>query len=207
MLEIGKMLSAEAIVIGSIGLVGSKYVLSAKMLETETARTLSTADGIYGDLDELLKNISGIAEKLSKPYAVTAAAFPGPDMGAPVKPNIPAIVTLAGGLVSSGMGAYFLAVSLPLLIEYTNTKASYDDADTGDIGALYAAYEAARQAAVDGNANINFIIGASLAGAGIALVTLSIILFNRTPKKEGPKVDLAFLPGTAVSTLALNVRY
>ena len=42
-LEIGKLLSAELIVIGDIGKVGSRYMLTAKVLETETSRTVSTA--------------------------------------------------------------------------------------------------------------------------------------------------------------------
>ncbi len=181
MLEIGKMLSAEAIIVGSIGQVGTKYVLSAKMLETETARTLNTADGIYKDLDELLDNIFDVAGELVATYIVQAVAETTPEPEPVEEPapeklgeeleaeprepkepssvNIPAFATLAGGLASTGTGAYFLAVFLPLLFEYTNAKTAYEEAsaDTDDIPALYDAYEAARQAAVDGNANTNFI--------------------------------------------------
>ncbi|MDA3886842.1 MAG: hypothetical protein PF638_14725 [Candidatus Delongbacteria bacterium] len=69
MLEVGKLLSAEAIIVGSIGRVGSKYVLSVKLLETETATTMNTADGIYKDLDELLNHIYDIAVEIAEPYA------------------------------------------------------------------------------------------------------------------------------------------
>jgi len=69
MLEVGKMLSAEAIIVGSIGRVGSKYVLSVKLLETETATTINTAVGIYKDLDELLNHVFDIAIEIAKPYA------------------------------------------------------------------------------------------------------------------------------------------
>ena len=64
-LEIGKLLSASMIVVGDIGKVGSRYIISSKMLETETARTLNTADGIYINLDSLIDDIYSFTEKLS----------------------------------------------------------------------------------------------------------------------------------------------
>jgi hypothetical protein len=66
LLEVGRMLSAEGIVVGNIGKVGNRYVLSTKMLETETARTLNTADGIYSNLDALVDDIVNVAKKLAK---------------------------------------------------------------------------------------------------------------------------------------------
>jgi hypothetical protein len=65
LLEIGRMLSAEAIVVGNIGKVGDRYILSAKMLETETARTLNTADGVYPSLNKLVDDVVPLARKLS----------------------------------------------------------------------------------------------------------------------------------------------
>jgi hypothetical protein len=139
MLEIGKLLAAEAIVMGSIGRVGSKYVLSAKMLETEPARTLSTADGIYDSLDALLGGIFDVAKELAAPYAGAAAQAPPqsaaqpPAAGTPAKQparkkerpaaepraprepgavSIAGIVTLAGGLACAGAGTYFLIAAL-----------------------------------------------------------------------------------------------
>ncbi|MBN1837713.1 MAG: hypothetical protein JW820_17785, partial [Spirochaetales bacterium] len=66
LLEAGRMLSAERIVVGNIGRVGTRYILSAKMLETETARTLNTADGIYTSLDALVDDLFALAEKLAR---------------------------------------------------------------------------------------------------------------------------------------------
>ena len=200
MLEIGKMLSAEAIIMGSIGRVGTKYVLSAKILETETAKTLNTAVGIYKDLDELLDNIFDIALEIAVPYASTHDVAAEPEPKKPVKLNIPAFASFA----SAGVGLGFLAVSIPLLIEYWDAQTAYEEAsDPSEITALYDTYEEARQAAKDGYANINFIIGTSLTVGGIALG----ILFSRTPKEDSPEVDVAFLLGPAVSTLAFSVRY
>ncbi|MBN2051273.1 MAG: hypothetical protein JW760_12545, partial [Spirochaetales bacterium] len=194
MLEVGKMLAAEAIVLGNISRVGSKYVFSAKMLETETARTLSTADGIFDNLDALLAGIAGVAGELSAPYGGTTPAAggatavgeePAEAPKAERKPaNIPAISTLAGGLACVGAGSYFLAVSLPLLITFTEAQNAYEGGSAAagdDFTSLYNAYEAARSAAVTGNANTNFIIGASAAGVGVGLGVLSAILFAKAP--------------------------
>ena len=64
-LEIGKMLSAELIVTGNLSKVGSRYLLSVKMLETETSRTMGTANGKFGDLDELIDGLEEIAFTLA----------------------------------------------------------------------------------------------------------------------------------------------
>ena len=44
-IEVGKMLSAEMIVTGSLAQIGSNYLLSLKLLDTSTTRTVNTADG------------------------------------------------------------------------------------------------------------------------------------------------------------------
>ncbi len=92
-LEIGKMLSAEMIVTGNLSKVGSRYLMSVKMLETETSRTMGTANGKYNDLDELIDGLEPIAFGLAgmeygapavasapepEPEPVPAAAAPEP---------------------------------------------------------------------------------------------------------------------------------
>ena len=54
--ELGKMLNAERIVIGSVGLVGQTYTINARIVDIETASTLSVADYMFtGKRDNLLK--------------------------------------------------------------------------------------------------------------------------------------------------------
>jgi hypothetical protein len=80
-LQMGRMLSAESIVVGNITKVGTRYVLSAKILETETARTQNTSDGIYPTLDAMLDDIFTLANKLAKNSSVpvtTPAPTPTP---------------------------------------------------------------------------------------------------------------------------------
>ena len=133
MLEVGKMLSAELIVGGSISRMGSKIVLSAKMIETETSKTVSSADGVYTDMDDLLENIYVFRDELSAPYMPEDAVAAKPRAErADIKPNIPALAAAGSGAVCLGAGIYFLAVSLPLLADYSSAKNAYDAAVEGD---------------------------------------------------------------------------
>jgi TolB-like protein len=66
LLEIGRLLSAQYIVTGNIGRVGSRYVLAIKMLETETGRTMSSSEGVYASIDEIVDDLYNIAAELSE---------------------------------------------------------------------------------------------------------------------------------------------
>ena len=58
-IEFGKMLNVEQIIIGSIGLVGETYSISARIVDIETAKTSAVADYVFtGPRDNLL--ITGI---------------------------------------------------------------------------------------------------------------------------------------------------
>ncbi|MBN1294775.1 MAG: hypothetical protein JXB48_23265 [Candidatus Latescibacteria bacterium] len=64
-LEFGKMFSAERIIIGSIGLVGETYSITARIVDVETSETLGFADFTYtGKRDELLK--TGVSEVVNE---------------------------------------------------------------------------------------------------------------------------------------------
>jgi hypothetical protein len=82
-LEIGKMLSAEMIVVGNIGKVGARYLLSTKILETETGNTLHAADGIYKDLESLIDDIYSFAARLAGDEEEAVAEKPAEEKPAP----------------------------------------------------------------------------------------------------------------------------
>ena len=63
--EIGKLLSAEFVVSGRLGKIGARYVVSTKMLETSSSRTVSTADGTYSKLEDVIDDLPVIAAKLA----------------------------------------------------------------------------------------------------------------------------------------------
>ncbi len=54
-IEFGKMLNAERIIIGSVGLVGKTYSITTRIVDIESSSTLSVADYTYtGPIDDLL---------------------------------------------------------------------------------------------------------------------------------------------------------
>jgi len=115
LLEVGRMLSAEGIVVGNLGKVGKRYILSTKLLETETAKTLNTADGFYDDLDTLVDDVYTLAAKLAglpagngRPGEGAAAAAkeaePEQPGGGYLSVSGAAGVTFTVGTVSEAMG-------------------------------------------------------------------------------------------------------
>ena len=64
-LKAGRMLAADRIIIGSAGILGTKYVLTLKMVEVETSVALHTAYEIFGSMDELVAGIVPLAKVLS----------------------------------------------------------------------------------------------------------------------------------------------
>lgn len=53
-LEIGRMLSAAHIVVGSIGKVGARYLLNIKLIEVETGETLKAGSEKYNSIEDLI---------------------------------------------------------------------------------------------------------------------------------------------------------
>lgn len=54
-IEFGKMLNAERIIIGTVGLVGRTYSITTRVVDIESSSTLSVADYTYtGPIDDLL---------------------------------------------------------------------------------------------------------------------------------------------------------
>jgi len=88
-IELGKMLSAEFIVIGTIDPVGSRLIVSMKMIETSTSRTVNTADGIYGDLDELIDDLYNLAGRLAGVETAEPESEPELDAEELVKEAVP----------------------------------------------------------------------------------------------------------------------
>jgi branched-chain amino acid transport system substrate-binding protein len=92
-LKIGKMLSAEQIIVGDIAKVGSRYMLSSKMLQTETAGTLASADGIYPTMDALVDDLYTIASTLAGTGVQKAAASAAQGPATPAAQPYPPLAT------------------------------------------------------------------------------------------------------------------
>ena len=65
-LEIGRLLAADRIVVGSLGKVGQRYILNAKMLDVRTGEAVSTAYKLFGTLEQLVDGAEEVALTLSE---------------------------------------------------------------------------------------------------------------------------------------------
>lgn len=183
-LEIGKLLAAEYIVVGRFAKLGKRFVLSVKMLETATSRTVSAADGAYTELDEVVRDMPKLATQLAG--AVSAGAPKAPASRPAVTPAARPQATIApvriAALASAGGAVACAAVATPLLIgavQYLRGPVetafqSYMAEPEGStvISSLYTAYL--------GEYDVyrrKFIPGAVLAGGTVALGVLATVLF------------------------------
>jgi hypothetical protein len=98
-LEIGKLLSASQIVVGSLGKFGAKYILNIKLVEVETGKSLAASSKIYDSLDDLVADSQALAIGLlgleapapAKEQVAAAAKEPtaAEKPAAPAAPEIP----------------------------------------------------------------------------------------------------------------------
>ncbi len=63
-LEIGRLLSADLIVVGSIGMVSNEYLLNVKLIGVETGETVNAASGKYRSMKELVEGSREVAQRL-----------------------------------------------------------------------------------------------------------------------------------------------
>lgn len=61
LLQIGRLLSANQIVAGSLGSFGQKFVLSIKLIDVQTGETIAASSDVYSSLDELLADSPRLA--------------------------------------------------------------------------------------------------------------------------------------------------
>ena len=93
-------------------------------------------------------------------------------------------------------------------MDYISAQEDYDNAaDPETINELYEAAVSARQAAIDGNANLNLALGGGLAAVGIGLGVLSAVLFNSQKKTGEDSFEAALLPYQGGALLAFHVSY
>lgn len=210
LLELGKLLSAESIVTGKIGSVGGRMVMSAKMLETETARIESTADGVYNDIGELLDDIHNIALTLAGLEEETKEVLLTENLAAPQIENTGkdrkglAFGTLGLGVAMMGSGTYLLLDSIDKLNQLKDAENAYMTASS-NFDVLYADYLNAYDNAAD--SNDQFIIGAGLIGGGAVSCVLSTVLFSRSGKSKQQNLSVLLIPGEGSTTIQLGLSY
>jgi hypothetical protein len=195
-LEIGKMLSAELIVMGNLNRVGSRYVLTLKMLETKSARTVGTADGNYGSLEGLIGDMANLAVTLR-------------DGGSKLSGKaVAGIATLSGGVVAAGAGGVLIGLAAGAL---TGTVAqlyqAYQDLPAGSAQAAIDAAYAAYSDAFSGS-RTQMIVGIAAAGAGLAALGTSVVLFLLPEDTEKPKATrMSVLPTADFRGITFRLSY
>jgi hypothetical protein len=217
-IKLGKLLSAEYIVVGNLNKVGTRFILTVKMLETGTSRTVSTADGKYATLDELVDDLDPLAKRIAgMPEEKPSAAAPKPATPAvpvqPAKPlSVKSIASLAGivaGVAVGGVGGYFLYEAFTYLSGPVETAfKAYDDLPTtasqSEFDSKYGTYTSEYQAYQS-----KLITGALVAGGGVALLAGSIV-FLALPEDGGKSAQVAavsFVPRPGRITLSLRVSW
>ena len=165
-LKIGKMLSAEMIVVGNIGKIGSRFLISAKMLETETARTRSAVDGVYGSLDLMVDDLPNLSAKLAGITQRVAPISNWKTRGG--------IASIIAGIGSIGAGGYFLydvATNGKTVID--RARSEYEHASEADAEVKWNALNAT----VEGMKG-KLYWGIGLSAAGILFSGLGVVLFT-----------------------------
>jgi hypothetical protein len=214
-LQVGRLLSAQLIVVGNIGKLGNKVVLSVKVLETETAATKSTADGIYADMDALLTDFPNLAGELSgqpakaveTPKAPSAQPQPAakPAAAGPSWKLIGAIGCLLGGLGSTGYGAYSLIDAFSY--EAGTLKTSYNAYQTAGLQSV-SSFDRLYDDYLSKFATYQWKLswGIGMASGGAVLTGISVLLFllPEAPT-SAPQASLTIRPERA--TVGLSFRY
>ena len=68
-LEIGRLLAANQIVVGSVGRVGERYLLTIKLIDVQTGEALKTGSEKYTTLNRLIDDCERLAQEFAKAAA------------------------------------------------------------------------------------------------------------------------------------------
>ena len=191
-LKIGEMLSAEMIVVGNIGKIGSRFLISAKMLETETARTRSAVDGVYGSLDLMVDDLPNLSAKLAGITQRVAPISNWKTRGG--------IASIIAGIGSIGAGGYFLydvATNGKTVID--RARSEYEHVSEADAEVKWNALNAT----VEGMKG-KLYWGIGLSAAGILFSGLGVVLFTIP---EGKSVVVKVGPQGRTVLLSAVIHY
>jgi TolB-like protein len=83
-LEIGRMLAAQLIIVGSLGKVGEQYIINTKVIDVETGETIRTASEKYTSIDDMVNDSQRVTRLLLDPESTgsdedSASASQTPD--------------------------------------------------------------------------------------------------------------------------------
>jgi len=231
-LEIGRLLSAEIIVVGDIAKVGNRFVFTARMIATETSETSSTAKAVYQSLDDLIDGmtvfaaeLAGIAEAAvmeepqepadepDLPVEKVPEAEPetAPKEKAPLSlSRIAAWSTLGIGVAVAGTGGYLIYDALAFKgSDVDPALAAYNDTTVTDFGTqtpeeYYADLWAAYLSVFDVFKGKAFT-ALIVTGAGVVSMGASAALFL-IPGKKDADVSFLLLPLPEACSFRCRIR-
>lgn len=224
-LEIGRLLSAEFIVVGDIAQVGNRFMFTARVIETETSETASTSKAIYTGLDDLIDGMTVFAAELAGTAGLTdpetvAAAEEATDNAKDmrvVKEREPLSVrdifawsTLGVGVAAAGTGAVLAAGALDYKHSSVDTALeAYNNTEVDDFGEqtpteyyeeLWEAYLGSFDT-FKGKALTALIV----TGTGVLSLGASAALFF-IPEKETAQVSFYILPTPDACSFRFTLR-
>ncbi len=145
-LEVGRLLAAQYIVIGSLGRIGSRMILNMSLVEVETGETKNSVSGKYADLDELVDDSETIVARLTGAEVPTVATTPA-------QPKEPEPAEEPSAMIGGSSGS--------------------DDTGMVDVSKDSTSVRTASSSKPKSDARFRFDIGAQLGGAFDAYDTLA----------------------------------
>ena len=137
--EIGKLLAAEQIVLGTAGRIGQRYYLAVKLIDVAKGTNIATENEQKPSLDEIVDTLVGLAGRLAglndaQPPRATVATSPSPSPASVAAPkptnSLVDMVLVQGGTFQMGsMGVaapvHTVTVSSFLVAKSEVTQAQY----------------------------------------------------------------------------------
>ncbi|MBN2051102.1 MAG: hypothetical protein JW760_11690 [Spirochaetales bacterium] len=155
-LEIGRLLSARYIVIGSLGKIGGQYLMTMKLLDVETGEALRSVSEVYATMDNLVNDSKRVAclvlgkNSSQEPQETAQApeeASENNQEQPPVNPTIPSDYPLNAAGVTGYfefedeepyIGLVYMLMLTPRIGMDIELSLSLDDVDfCGVLGVLY----------------------------------------------------------------------
>lgn len=198
-LEIGAMLSAEALVMGTVALVDDQYVISAKLVETTTGEILRSTEDQYKSINSLLTGLRFLARDLSGTTQLHQR-------------RSRAFTAMGGGVLITGGSLFFLINGSQKISAVNAAWEDYNSMTSGDFDKAYNDYLDLHQDAQDSMANLQFMggIGGTVLGVGLMGLSTWMLLSPLeidNPFLEQSNLSLLVLPAEDSVSLAFGLSY
>jgi TolB-like protein len=113
-LEAGRLLQARYIIVGSVGSVGSRFLLNMRLIDVETGEAIKTSSSKYDSVDSMIDDSENLAKDLLKTGNSAASAISQSDIdeqkgmrrGSSIGPVIAALKIVDNPIIFGISGSY-----------------------------------------------------------------------------------------------------